>query len=301
MRPFPAKISVRVLELPLLESLLAAETPGLSSEHLFYSGQIDMIMQVNLNPSNNASYVLQSAPGIWPHAALSPFGRNLTVKPARDDEGTSIGEYQRSPEQLDSLLESMRFQSLPSFRMYVGGLPYGMSDTALLRVFSGFGSVHGISIICDLMHGNRSKGFGFVRMYRRSDAEEAMRALSGQQVLETGDYPSDYLDEPLSTSDREAVMTIIETAMKELAKLVCFEPGKLQQLEWRDLERMLAVVLDGIGYAVRLTPPTKDGGKDIVVQFIASRRTQSHYVEVKHWVSGKKVGNDTVREFLFCL
>jgi restriction endonuclease Mrr len=53
-----------------------------------------------------------------------------------------------------------------------------------------------------------------------------------------------------------------------------------------------------IGYAVRLTRPAKDGGKDIVVEFVASKEKQSYYIEIKHWVSGPKVGKHTVREFL---
>lgn len=185
----------------------------------------------------------------------------------------------------------------------MGGLPYEMSDTALLKLFTKFGTVQAVSIVTDSLMGMRSKGFGFVRMGGENEAKSAIEVLSRREILATGEYVSEYIppdsaDDDKPYDNKTSVMNIVETASRELAKLICYEPGKLNELEWRDLERMLAVVFDGIGYAVRLTRPAKDGGKDIILEFVASRQKQSYYVEVKHWVSGQKVSRNTVREFL---
>jgi hypothetical protein len=42
----------------------------------------------------------------------------------------------------------------------------------------------------------------------------------------------------------------------------------LDHLEWRDLERMMARVMEGLGFKVTLTPPSKDGGKDLILTFL---------------------------------
>lgn len=293
MKPYPLKISVRVVERQILESLLLLNTPGLSSEHLEYAGKVDQVERIRKVGSMPASYILKTTPGLWPRQVLRPIGRTLSVSTARPREEREI------PGRLDSLLESARSRSVPSSRLYVGGLPYEMSDTALLKLFIRFGEVQAISIVTDRFHNHRSKGFGFVEMSTEEVASQAVQSLHGKEVLESGEFVSDYnslSDE--APNDQESVMSIIETAMKTFAKLVCNEPGKLQDLEWRDVERLLAVVFEGIGYSVHLTPPARDGRKDIVVQFIASGKRQSYYVEVKHWVSGKKVGQKIAREFL---
>lgn len=76
----------------------------------------------------------------------------------------------------------------------------------------------------------------------------AIRELDGKEVFEDGKVAKDDTASDLTTG-RIAVLLIIENVSKELARLVCDDPGRLQYLEWRDLERMLATVLDGIGYA----------------------------------------------------
>jgi hypothetical protein len=298
MRPYPPNILIRILEQGALESLLRKSTPGLSPEHLTYAGTLDRIKEVQSTKSG-ISYLLRRSPWDWPHTAITPVGRRLTVNVA-DRPHVRLVEYQGRPLALGHIPESGAFDPC---RLYVGGVPYEMTDTALLKVFTKFGTVQAVSIVLDRMMGMRSKGFGFVRMSSDGDAKTAIEALNREEVLENGEYVSAYTTPVVAKGDetydrQSSVMTIVETMSRELARLVCYEPGKLQQLEWRDLERMLAAVLDGLGYAVRLTRPAKDGGKDIIVEFVASQQKLSYYVEVKHWVSGQRVGSKTVREFL---
>jgi RNA recognition motif-containing protein len=61
--------------------------------------------------------------------------------------------------------------------IYVGNLPYNLTDDDLRAAFSEFGEVSSVNIIMDKMSG-QSKGFGFVEMPDDSAAEEAIEALN---------------------------------------------------------------------------------------------------------------------------
>lgn len=62
--------------------------------------------------------------------------------------------------------------------IYVGNLPYDTTDADLRDMFGQYGEVASASIIIDKMT-NRSKGFGFVEMPGKADAEAAIKALDG--------------------------------------------------------------------------------------------------------------------------
>lgn len=98
--------------------------------------------------------------------------------------------------------------------------------------------------------------------------------------------------------DRIEVNEIIQAVSKQFAELVARDPRALEQLEWRDLERMLAEVFSGIGFEVKLTPPSKDGGKDIILQCVVSGRMHSYIVEIKHWRSSTRVGGSALKDFI---
>ncbi|MEA1896255.1 MAG: RNA-binding protein [Bacteroidota bacterium] len=61
--------------------------------------------------------------------------------------------------------------------IYVGNLPYSVSEDDLKNVFGEFGEVTSVSIITDKYSG-RSKGFGFVEMTNDSEASEAINSLN---------------------------------------------------------------------------------------------------------------------------
>ena len=61
--------------------------------------------------------------------------------------------------------------------IYVGNLPYSVSEDDLKNVFGEFGEVTSVSIITDKYSG-RSKGFGFVEMSNDSEASEAINSLN---------------------------------------------------------------------------------------------------------------------------
>tara|TARA_E500000331_G_scaffold98259_2_gene95001 strand:+ start:6028 stop:6297 length:270 start_codon:yes stop_codon:yes gene_type:complete len=65
--------------------------------------------------------------------------------------------------------------------IYVGNLPYTTNEGELAELFEPFGSVARANVIMDRETG-RSKGFGFVEMNDKSEAEAAIEALDGSDM-----------------------------------------------------------------------------------------------------------------------
>ena len=70
---------------------------------------------------------------------------------------------------------------MDSTKLYVGGLPYSVTDGQLQGVFSPHGTVESARVIVDRMTG-RSRGVGFVEMSSQSEAQEAIQKLNGSQL-----------------------------------------------------------------------------------------------------------------------
>jgi RNA recognition motif-containing protein len=62
--------------------------------------------------------------------------------------------------------------------IYVGNLSWTATEDDLKAAFSPFGEVTSVRIIRDQFSG-RSKGFGFVEMTVKADAEKALKELDG--------------------------------------------------------------------------------------------------------------------------
>ena len=63
-------------------------------------------------------------------------------------------------------------------KLYVGGLPYSVTDARLQEIFSAHGTVESARVIADKFTG-QSRGFGFVEMSSDQEAERATTALNG--------------------------------------------------------------------------------------------------------------------------
>jgi RNA recognition motif-containing protein len=66
-------------------------------------------------------------------------------------------------------------------KLYVGNLPYSMTDDRLQELFAQCGNVASASVIMDRASG-RSKGFGFVEMSSDDEAQSAISKLNGQNI-----------------------------------------------------------------------------------------------------------------------
>lgn len=68
-----------------------------------------------------------------------------------------------------------------SSKIYVGNLPYSVTDSSLESNFAEFGNVTSAKVMMDRETG-RSKGFGFVEMANAEVAQTAITALHGMSV-----------------------------------------------------------------------------------------------------------------------
>jgi RNA recognition motif-containing protein len=68
-----------------------------------------------------------------------------------------------------------------SSKIYVGNLPYSVTDASLNSNFAEFGGVSSAKVMMDRDTG-RSKGFGFVEMANADVAQAAIKALHGMSV-----------------------------------------------------------------------------------------------------------------------
>ena len=68
-----------------------------------------------------------------------------------------------------------------SNRLYVGGLPYSVTEGRLEELFTQYGSVQSARVIADKFTG-QSRGFGFVEMATSEEAQKAIEALNGTKL-----------------------------------------------------------------------------------------------------------------------
>jgi RNA recognition motif-containing protein len=70
-----------------------------------------------------------------------------------------------------------------NLKLYVGNLPFGVSEEDLQKLFSEAGVVQSVKIVMDAYSG-RSRGFGFVEMAAKEDAEKAIALINGKTFME---------------------------------------------------------------------------------------------------------------------
>ena len=70
-------------------------------------------------------------------------------------------------------------------KLYVGNLPYAISESDLNDLFVEYGNVVSAKIITDRETG-RSKGFGFVEFNDKAAGEAAIEALNGKEMKGRG-------------------------------------------------------------------------------------------------------------------
>lgn len=66
--------------------------------------------------------------------------------------------------------------------IYVGNLSYDLNEGTLGDLFRVHGTVNSVKIITDQYSG-KSKGFGFVEMPNKDEADKAIKDLDGKNVL----------------------------------------------------------------------------------------------------------------------
>ena len=69
-----------------------------------------------------------------------------------------------------------------SIEIYVGNLSYDMTEEQLRKEFEAYGTVNSARLIINRFNG-KSKGFGFVHMPNREEADRACAALNDKEIL----------------------------------------------------------------------------------------------------------------------
>jgi len=94
------------------------------------------------------------------------------------------------------------------------------------------------------------------------------------------------------------VIQAVRSLAARLCEIIALDGSALDYVEWRQLEEVIAVALEGIGFEVTLTPPSRDGGKDVVANCVLHGHNLCFFIEIKHWRSGKRVGSKPVFDFV---
>ena len=65
-------------------------------------------------------------------------------------------------------------------KLYIGNLPFGVTEDDIRAKFSEFGVLANIDLVMDRFTGE-SKGFGFIEYASNSDADKAIKSMNGAQ------------------------------------------------------------------------------------------------------------------------
>ena len=110
----------------------------------------------------------------------------LFCKPCGGSKCKSGKQPQRRPAQGEQRpFEKRKPHPAPadgSVEIYVGNLSYDMTEQQLVAEFEKYGKVNSVRLVMNRFTG-KSKGFGFVQMPVRSEAEAACAALNDREIM----------------------------------------------------------------------------------------------------------------------
>lgn len=207
---------------------------------------------------------------------------------ANDDWWTS--KLRKGYEREDQLLgEDDEYAAQPGDTESIDDGPLHLKDT-IDAAREALGSLHPGAIVDafeDLLAAMDEIG---IRVGRASDRVANWAYLLEQQRQNANDEDGD--------ANLAAAIIAIRLLSERLCELIAADHRVLRLLDWRKVEEIVATALHGIGFRVELTPPSKDGGKDVVAYCNMQGREHVYFVEIKHWRSGKSVGATQVFNFV---
>jgi RNA recognition motif-containing protein len=101
--------------------------------------------------------------------------RRSNGKPAQPQQ--SSGRQRREPPQSSRQQPS----SSGAVELYIGNLSYEMTEADVREMFGKFGKVVSVRMIENKFNG-KSKGYGFLEMGDRPQAQAAMKAMNGKEI-----------------------------------------------------------------------------------------------------------------------
>ena len=100
-------------------------------------------------------------------------------------EPKAAGRQQAKPSSGEKPFEKRKPHPAPadgSVEIYVGNLSYEMTEDQLRQAFEAYGKVNSARLITNRFNG-KSKGFGFVQMPNREEADKAVAALNDKELM----------------------------------------------------------------------------------------------------------------------
>jgi len=135
----------------------------------------------------------------------------------------------------------------------------------------------------------------FSRMFKQRDQHREQRILSRKR-LETIFKAS---PQQLTRVRQDGVLDVQLTAVNaELVRWLSKHPEQMRELSPRKFEEVVAEIIRDQGHQVQLTPATRDGGRDIIVEMKTALGSLLVIVECKRWLPPNKVGLAVVERFL---
>lgn len=116
----------------------------------------------------------------FPLNPLSPPYPYKCLAAMAGDENEEQGNEEEETED-DEDIEEDENEHEEERRLYVGNLPYSMTQSQLTDVFQEVGRVDAVEVVYDRVT-DRSRGFAFVTMGSAEEAKEAIRMLDGSQI-----------------------------------------------------------------------------------------------------------------------
>jgi HJR/Mrr/RecB family endonuclease len=157
------------------------------------------------------------------------------------------------------------------------------------------------------------KDWGYVLMAKESDGKfraiEVNASLESTDAAETellnkmaelahsGEFKEELYKEPTPISEIDEPTTITITNIDEEVKnYLKKHPEKLYDLSPRKFEELVASILEDLGFDVKLTQETRDGGTDIIARIKNSVTSFLVLVECKKYSPENKVGVGIIRQ-----
>jgi Restriction endonuclease len=128
------------------------------------------------------------------------------------------------------------------------------------------------------------------RVIRQAEWPFPLYLLSWDDVVDRISVRSSEEEEEEGAEFKIVLVEIVQLSRRLLRALLS-KPSLLSGIDDRKFEEVVATLLFDLGLEdVELTPPRKDGGRDIIITHTdESRNRHTYLIECKHWVSGNKV------------
>jgi len=98
---------------------------------------------------------------------------------------------------------------------------------------------------------------------------------------------------------RKQISVSVDQINKELISYLARHPSVLYEISPYKFEELVAELLIDMGYSVHLTPPTRDGGRDILAVFKIPLGEILTIVDCKRYSLSQKIGPDIIQRLLW--